>query len=74
MLLNCVRYLMSKVRWQVYGFLDRLLGYHAVSVLINYNFRYIDDAGAERERFVETIVPLSSCGQVLLEPLRGGED
>jgi hypothetical protein len=56
----------------LYGFLDRLFGYYAVVVGLDYNLRYLDKQGIEHLRVTHSEVAVSSCGKVHLEALRGG--
>ena len=56
----------------LYGFLDRLFGYYAVVVGLDYDVRYLDRHGFEHQRAAHSQVPVSSCGKVHLEALRGG--
>lgn len=56
----------------LYGFLDRVFGYYAVVVGLDYNVRYLDKQGIEHQRAAHSQVPVSSCGKVHLEALSGG--
>lgn len=55
-----------------YGLLSRILGEHAATVRLKYNLQYVKQNGEQKELPVLSIVPLSSCGRILLEPIRGG--
>ncbi len=62
----------EKTALHLYGFLDRLFGYYAVIVGLNYTAKYIDMEGIDRQLPVHSEVPVSSCGKIHLESLRGG--
>ena len=56
----------------LYGILDRVFGYYAVVVGLDYNLRYLDKQGIELQRATHSEVAVTSCGKIELEALRGG--
>ena len=72
---NCCRILTGdeeRETLHMYGFISRLNGEYATGVHLNYNLKYIDSKGAGNKRPTQSTVPVSSCGLVVLEALRGG--